>query len=153
MRERSRGLGRLLRNTHGTFSGMGVQPAVRWLLDGESGAGSGGRSSEEPRDYQGTTVRSVLGVRNSWEIWKEKMPEGELAHEVADFVAKREDTLAQEERWRNKMMRRLGDKFDHVDARFDRLSERFEQLAGACADIRESVRSMQRQQEAALAQR
>jgi len=64
---------------------------------------------------------------------------------VADFVAKREDSLAQEERWRNKMMRRLGDKFDHVDARLDRMSERFDQLASACADIKESVRSLQDQ--------
>ena len=39
------------------------------------------------------------------------MSEEQLAHDVADFVAKREDTLSQEERWRNKMMRRLGDKF------------------------------------------
>ena len=27
----------------------------------------------EPRDYEGTTVQSVVGVRNSWEIWKEKV--------------------------------------------------------------------------------
>ena len=39
------GLGRLLRRTHGTFSGMGLQPAVYWLLNGESGGGC-----EEPRD-------------------------------------------------------------------------------------------------------
>ena len=71
--------------------------------------------------------------------------EGQFAHDIADFVSKREDTLAQEERWRNKMMRRLGDKFDHVDARFDRMSERLEQLATACAGINESVRSLQGQ--------
>ena len=70
------------------------------------------------------------------------MSEEQLAHEVADFVAKREDTLAQEERWRNKMMRRLGDKFDHVDARLDRMADRFEQLASATAEIQESVRSL-----------
>ena len=110
---------------------MGLQPAVHWLLHG-------GR--EEPRDYEGTTVPSVEGVRNSWENWKEKLPEHELAHAVSDFVAKREDTLVQEERWRNKMMRRLGDKFDAVDTRLDGLNERFEQLAAVCADIQESVR-------------
>lgn len=74
------------------------------------------------------------------------MSEEQLAHEVADFVAKREDTLAQEERWRNKMMRRLGDKFDHVDSRLDRLSERFEQLVATCAEINESVRSLHQPQ-------
>ena len=164
------GLGRLLRNTHGTFSGLGLETAVHWLLRDENGA-----TREEPRDYEGTTVRSVVGVRNSWEIWKEKvrvwavwlrrrydshahehacgsllpwislaqMSEEQLAHEVADFAAKREDTLAQEERWRNKMMRRLGDKFDHVDARLDRMNERFEQLASACVEIKESVNNLQ----------
>ena len=71
-----------------------------------------------------------------------QMSEEMLAREVAEFVAKREDTLAQEERWRNKMMRRLGDKFDHVDARLDRMNERFEQLASACVEIKESVRSL-----------
>ena len=60
-------------------------------------------------------------------------------HEVANFAAKREDTLAQEERWRNKMMRRLGDKFDHIDARIDGLSERFEHLA---SEIQENLRGM-----------
>ena len=84
------GLGRLLRHTHGTFSGMGLQPAVRYLLHGETGAGAA-----EAGDYAGTTVPSVRGVRNSWEIWKEKMAERDLAHEIADFVAKREDTLVQ----------------------------------------------------------
>ena len=70
------------------------------------------------------------------------MSEEQLAHHVADFVAKREDTLSQEERWRNKMMRRLGDKFEHVETRLDRMNERFEQLAIACADIQENVRSL-----------
>ena len=112
----------MLRSTHGTFSGMGLQPAVHWLLHG---------GDEQPRDYEGSTVPSVEGVRNSWEIWKEKLPEAELAHAVADFVAKREDTLVQEERWRNKMMRRLGDKFDHLDTRLDRMNEKFEQIASA----------------------
>ena len=53
--------------------------------------------------------------------------------------------MSQEERWRNKMMRRLGDKFDHVDARLDRMGERFEQLAAACEEIKESVRNLQPQ--------
>ena len=70
------------------------------------------------------------------------MSEEALAHEVADFVSKREDTLAQEERWRNKMMRRLGDKFDHVDARLDGMNERLEQLASVCAEIQQSVHAM-----------
>jgi len=118
-----------------------LQPAVSWLLHGETGSGREGL-----RDYEGTTVALVEGGRNSWEIWKEKMPEEELAHEVTDFVSKREDTLAQEERWRNKMMRRLGDKFEHVDGRLDRMTERFEQLAAVCTEIKECVRDMQRQQ-------
>ena len=72
------------------------------------------------------------------------MSEHELAMHVSDFVAKREDTLVQEERWRNKMMRRLGDKFDQVDARIDRLGERLEHvLASTCAEIKESVRGLQ----------
>ena len=141
------GLSRLLRSTHGTFSGLGLQPAVEWLLQGETEAGGPSGGGEGLRDYEGTTVKSVTGVRNSWEIWKEKTSEEELAHQVADFIAKREDTLAQEERWRNKMMRRLGDKFDHVDTRLDRMSERFEQLANACTEIRESVASLQSQQQ------
>ena len=45
------GLGRLLRHTHGTFSGMRLQPAVLWLLHGQ---GSG--PHEEPGDC--TDVRS-----------------------------------------------------------------------------------------------
>mmetsp|Transcript_5810 Transcript_5810/g.13484 ORF Transcript_5810/g.13484 Transcript_5810/m.13484 type:complete len:81 (-) Transcript_5810:260-502(-) len=68
------------------------------------------------------------------------MLEEELVEEVSDFVTKREDTLVQEERWRNKMMRRLGDKFDAVDARLDRMSERFEQrLVSVCAEIKGMV--------------
>jgi hypothetical protein len=86
------------------------------------------------------------GTRNSWEIWKEKQSEAELAHEVSDFAAKREDTLAQEDRWRNKMLRNIGDKFTHVDKRFDRMNERFDQLAAACAELTASVRALQPQQ-------
>lgn len=97
---------------------------------------------------EGTTVKSVEGFRNSWEIWKEKMSERELAHDVSDFVAKREDGLVQEERWRNKMMRRLGDKFDHMDERMNRMGEQFEFLASTCAEINENVRSLQLQQTA-----
>ena len=41
------------------------------------------------------------------------------------------------------MMRRLGDKFDAVDSRLDHMSARFDELAGVCAEIRESVRSLQ----------
>ena len=74
-----------------------------------------------------------------------QMSEEMLARDVAEFVAKREDTLVQEERWRNKMMRRLGDKFEHVDHRLDRLSEKVEQLATACTEIKDSVRSLQPQ--------
>ena len=125
---------------------MGLQPAVHWLLHGAAG-GSVRREVPGSRldlgDYAGTDVPSMVGMRNSWEIWKEKMSEESLAHRVCDFVAKREDTLAQEERWRNKMMRRLGDKFDAVDARLDGLNERFEQLAAACADIQESLCRLQ----------
>ena len=69
-------------------------------------------------------------------------PEEQFAHEIADFVAKREDNLAQEERWRNKFMRRIGDKFEHIDARLDHMNERFEQLARACSDIKESLSSL-----------
>ena len=114
----------------GTFSGLGLQPAVTLLLNGKN---------EQGRDYEGTTVPGMVGKRNSWELWKEKMSEDGLTHEVANFAAKREDTLAQEERWRNKMMRRLGDKFDHIDARIDGLSERFEHLA---SEIQENLRGM-----------
>ena len=71
------------------------------------------------------------------------MEEESFANFVANFVAKREDTLAQDERWRNKMMRRLGDKFDHVDARFDRMNDKFEQLATTCVEIKESLRLQQ----------
>ena len=133
----SKGLAQHLVRAPATFSGMALQPAVHWLLSGLAGNGR-----EATRDYEGTTVPSMVGVRNSWEIWREKMSEESLTHEVADFVAKREDTLAQEERWRNKMMRRLGDKFEHVDARLDGLSERVEQLTSVCAEIRESVRGV-----------
>ena len=72
-------------------------------------------------------------------------------------MIQREGTLVQEERWRNKMMRQLGDKFDKVDERFDRMNEkmneRFEQLASACAGIQESLRGLQppHQQQAAAA--
>ena len=141
----TRGLSLHLGNTPGTFSGMGLQPAVHWLLHGAAG-GSGFVRREAPGsrldlgDYAGTDVPSMVGMRNSWEIWKEKLTEESLARRVGDFVAKREDTLAQEERWRNKMMRRLGDKFDAVDTRLDGLNERFERLAAVCADIQESVR-------------
>jgi len=130
-------LGQMLRGTHGTFAGMGLQPAVLWLLH---------NGRQEPRNYAGTTVKSVEGTRNSWEIWKEKQSEAELAHEVSDFAAKREDTLAQEDRWRNKMLRNIGDKFTHVDKRFDRMNERFDQLAAACAELTASVRALQPQQ-------
>ena len=51
-------------------------------------------------------------------------------------------TLAQEERWRNKMMRRLGDKFEHMDTRLDRMGERFEQLATSCAEIKDALRDL-----------
>ena len=75
-------------------------------------------------------------VRSARAVWKEKTSEAQLAHFVADFVAKREDQLVQEERWRQKMMSRLGDKFDHVDARLDEVSQRVEDLAGTCAEIK-----------------
>ena len=118
---------------------MSLQPAVHWLLHGETDSGG--------RDYEGTAVQSVAGVRNSWEIWKEKLPEGQMSHLVAEFVGKREDSLVQEERWRQKMMSRLGDKFDNVDARLEKMSERMEELAGACAAIQASVRGLETRQQ------
>ena len=193
----SDGLGHFLRHTHDTFSGMDLQPAVQWLLFADGAAAQldvpGGTQRHE---YAGTTVRSVLGAQNSWEIWKEKMTITELAHEVrysslgqydvqflvmyvtaraswrtrgpftvtavpalprttphyparlphasqiSSFIAKHEDTLVQEERWRNKMMRRLGDKFDHIESRLDSMDGRFEQLTLACIQIKDSVRSL-----------
>jgi hypothetical protein len=126
---------RLLSYTHGTFSRMGTQPE---MLHPNAFGGLTGRTAS--RDYEGTTVESVEGVRNSWETWKESISEERLTYQVADFVAKREDTLAQEERWRTKMMRRLGDKFDHVDARLDRLCDRLEQLASSCSGVSRSLR-------------
>jgi len=70
------------------------------------------------------------------------MTEVELAHEVADFIAKHEDVLVQEERWRTKMMRRVGDKFEHVDSRLDKLDERFGQLSSMCTEIRDCLHSL-----------
>lgn len=72
----------------GTFSGLGLQPAVHWLLYNDAGGGrvaardykgttqprqGKARHSKASPDYDGTTVKSVEGVRNSWEIWKEKV--------------------------------------------------------------------------------
>ena len=61
------GLGTLLRHSHGTFSGLGLQPAVLFLLSENN------KDGREPQDYEGTTVKSVEGVRNYWSIWKEKV--------------------------------------------------------------------------------
>lgn len=54
-----------IRHTHGTFSGLGLQPTVHRILHSDTAG--------ESRDYEGTTVKSLEGVRNSWQIWKEKV--------------------------------------------------------------------------------
>ena len=41
------------------------------------------------------------------------------------------------------MMRRLGDKFDHIESRLDSIDGRFEQLTLACVQIKDSVRSLE----------
>ena len=77
-------------DAHGTFSGMGLQEAVRLMasLESEASIRAGRHMSNisfendssftrrtglETGDYAGTTVKSVEGVRNSWQIWKEKV--------------------------------------------------------------------------------
>lgn len=125
---------------HETFSGMDLQHEIIWLLTGEPD------TSQDLHEYAGTTVKSLLGHLNSWELWKEKMTEADLVQEVSNFIAKHEDVLVQEERWRTKMMRRLGDKFEHVDSRFDKMNERFErrfeQLSSSCMEIKDSLHSL-----------
>ncbi|KAL1496837.1 hypothetical protein AB1Y20_014423 [Prymnesium parvum] len=124
---------RVRRNSYDAFSGMNLH-AVHQLVGSET------PPAEKQHDYAGTTVTiPSLGPRNSWEIWKAKLTEEELAQEVGNFVASRVDTLVQEERWRNKIMRRLGDKFDHIEGRLDRVDETLSRLSVACEAIQKSI--------------
>lgn len=109
------------RATYDTFSGMNLFEVHQLLGDRTT-------DKEMLHDYSGTTVTTQMGPRNSWEIWKAKLTEEELSHEVANFVVSRVDTLVQEERWRNKMMRRLGDKFDGIDCRLDKINEDLKEI-------------------------
>mmetsp|Transcript_15337 Transcript_15337/g.25595 ORF Transcript_15337/g.25595 Transcript_15337/m.25595 type:complete len:417 (+) Transcript_15337:1-1251(+) len=135
------GLGGVLRRTQGTFSGMTLQHALHWLLRAEGGGGQG-----ESWEYEGTTVGLAGYAHNSWESWKERMSDQELAGTLFDFVAKREDSLSHEDCWRNKMMSRIGSKFEHVNARLDQMSKHLQHLASVCVEISENARSEQPQQ-------
>ncbi|KAL1519631.1 hypothetical protein AB1Y20_023142 [Prymnesium parvum] len=105
-----------------TFSGLGLQPQLDEILTAELSFRSAAKKMDsvfkDIADYSGTTVKSVVGRRNSWDIWKEKDTD-ELVRGVAMFVVRHEDSLVQEERWRLKMLRRVGGQFNHVNARFD----------------------------------
>eukprot|EP00966_Prymnesium_polylepis_P268678 6206857-Prymnesium_polylepis.1 len=94
---------------------MGLQTVVRELLPleepsssivstsvtaavGMTEAADAADAANAAADYNGTTVESVVGSRNSWEIWKEKESDA-LVHKVAQFITRNEDSLVQEERW------------------------------------------------------
>ena len=64
------------------------------------------RTKSSVGDYSGTNVLVGAGVRNSWNVWRLLNTPDMLAPKVASFITKHEDALAQEERWRAKMLRR-----------------------------------------------
>ena len=49
--------------------------------------------------------------RNSWASWKAAFLEEDLRAFVEDFVTRREGDVAQEDRWRSKMMKRVDEHF------------------------------------------
>ena len=89
-----------------------------------SRAPSAAETEDECDDYAGTTVESVVGIRNSWQIWKEKLDAKGLAKQIRAFASKHEDALVDEDQWRSKMVRRLAGKFDGVVERLDRMDAR-----------------------------
>jgi hypothetical protein len=60
--------------------------------------------------------------RNSWEAWKAGTPEADLRAFLEDFVVRHEDDVAQEERWRAKMMRRITMHFESLEGRVTALA-------------------------------
>jgi hypothetical protein len=79
-------------------------------------------NTDKEGEYIGTFVRG----RNTFEMWKRALGADGLREFVTDFMVKREDDVAQEERWRSKMMKRLGQMFDRVGERIDGLQDRMD---------------------------
>ena len=74
-------------------------------------------------DSSGRYVGSNIDGHNSWETWKSAKSEGELRDFLEDFVARHADDVAQEERWRTKMMKRIARQFDSTDRKIEKQSK------------------------------
>lgn len=146
-----------------TFSGLGLQGALDELLEREAARrgsdeseggggkeGEGGRISDEREgregkdlaDYSGITIKSGVGLRNSWEIWKEQDGQ-ELEARIAQFITRQENSLVQEESWRLKLLHRVG---DHVNELGNHFAEVQAEVGTRYTSIMEELGEMKRQQ-------
>ena len=62
------------------------------------------RNLDAKNEYVGTLVAG----RNSFNSWRQGMEEEDLRGVIEEFVSSHADDEAQEDRWRTRMMRRLG---------------------------------------------
>ena len=90
-------------------------------------------------DTSGRYVGSNVDGQNSWETWKSAKSEGELKEHLGDFVARHADDVAQEERWRTKMTKRIANQFDITDSKIEKMSKLLNGVLAARADSHSST--------------
>ena len=69
---------------------------------------------DDSLDSSGRFVGITVEGRNSWEAWKAASSEEAFREKLEAFVAHHADDVAQEDRWRSKMMRRVAVRFDSL---------------------------------------
>jgi hypothetical protein len=78
---------------------------------------SRGNLDESSGEYVGTSFEG----HNSWEAWKAAMSAEEMRHFLVGFLVRHEDDVAQEGRWRAKMLKRITGQFAQLEARIERM--------------------------------
>ena len=83
-------------------------------------------------EYIGTTFSG----RNTFEAWRASWTKADLNDFAADFIASHQDDVAQETRWRSKMVMRIGEMFEQLEKRVNR---RFDALADTDGDAKKQL--------------
>jgi hypothetical protein len=86
-------------------------------------------------DSSGRYVGTSVDSRNSWETWKSATTIESLTAFLEDFVARHADDVAQDERWRAKMMRRIGHQFESMENKLAAQTALLKTLVDARPDV------------------
>ena len=75
-------------------------------------------------------IQNTLQGVNSWQYWKARHKEEDLADSAAVWIENREDDNVQEDRWRTKMMQRQAQLVRQLETRIDDRFDEIKQLLG-----------------------